>query len=215
MVDKQPSAEKPPELSSIPPQVKRRGCIGWWSSLDVAIKAAYIAGMFALLVAFIGLAGMLCQPIIDAWVNRPTATPTPTATLTPTPSKTPTYTPIPPTPTKTLTPTSTPTPYATVKAFSVKKDNVIDIVTPDGTTNMTVGESVIIRAEVSSNTDLIGLVFTWRTCRSAGDIIVWGSGVFEMPYEAPSTIGPDCIRVKIEKGGALLNDSVIFVNVQE
>jgi hypothetical protein len=143
-----------------------------------------------------------------------TPTTTPTYTPTSTPTTTPTYT---PTPTKTLTPTPTPTPtpVAIIKAFSITKDGkVIDLVRPDETTNMGVGWSVTIRVEVETNTVLKDLLFTWRTCGTGDRIVVWGDGVSEMLYEAPSEAGHDCIRVRIEKGGDLLNDRFFYVDVQ-
>jgi hypothetical protein len=92
---------------------------------------------------------------------------------------------------------------------------VIAQVEPDKTINMTIGERILVGAAVHTNTDRAGLLFTWYTCRTGNEIVVWGSGVHEMPYLAPSVTGPDCIRVKIVKAGALLNDSLIYVNVQE
>jgi WD40 repeat protein len=107
-------------------------------------------------------------------------------------------------------------PFATVRAFPIMSDGrVIAQVEPDKTINMTIGERILVGAAVHTNTDRAGLLFTWYTCRTGNEIVVWGSGVHEMPYLAPSVTGPDCIRVKIVKAGALLNDSLIYVNVQE
>ena len=91
--------------------------------------------------------------------------------------------------------------------FEPKKDTI----------DVRVGENILVRAEVSSNTNLMDFQFTWYTCRNMSEIVTLGAGVLEMPYEALSTTGPDCIRVKIEKekGGGLEDDSYVFVNVNE
>lgn len=109
-----------------------------------------------------------------------------------------------------LEPVPTPPSYATVQAFSIVKDGkVIDTVKPNEMITVTAGTAILIRTEVSTNISLTDLLFTWRTCRTGNNIPIWGDGVFEMQYEV---MGLDCIRVKIEKGGILLNDSFIFVN---
>jgi hypothetical protein len=135
--------------------------------------------------------------------------------LTPTPTRIPTYTSVPPSPIKTLTPTSTPTPFAIVEAFTILKDGiVIDLVRPDETTNVGVGWSVTVRAEIFASANLVDLKFTWWTCQTGDQIVVWGNGILEMPYAAPTVTGHDCIRVKIEKGGEVLNNRVFYVNIQ-
>jgi hypothetical protein len=135
--------------------------------------------------------------------------------LTPTPTRIPTYTSVPPSPIKTLTPTSTPTPFAIVEAFTILKDGiVIDLVRPDETTNVGVGWSVTVRAEIFASANLVDLKFTWWTCQTGDQIIVWGNGVFEMPYAAPIVTGHDCIRVKVEKGDEVLNNRVFYVDIQ-
>jgi hypothetical protein len=205
------SAEPPGPTTPQPPLVqlsgKELGCSGpwgkvvvWWNSHSTKIKAAYIGGMFVLLAAFIEL----MQPIISAWVTQPSVTVVPAATLTPTLTGTPTPT---PSPTPVLTPT------AVVKAFTVMRGVAHDIVIPKETISVTAGESIRIRADVLTNVDRNELLFTWHTCRRGDETVVWGYGVFEMTYEAPSATASDCIRVRIEKGGALLDDSYIWATV--
>jgi hypothetical protein len=157
-------------------------------------------------IALVGI-GVFCLLGGIAWasITPSSVTPSPTPTMAPTLTSTPI-----------LTPTPMPAPYAAVEAFSIIKDGkAIDIVRPDETINVTVGESILIRAEASTNTDFTDLMFTWHTCRTGDRMVVLGKSVFEMPYEASDVTGPDCITVKIEKGGALLNDSLIWVNVHE
>jgi hypothetical protein len=78
----------------------------WWHAIP-------IGGRVLIVVALIGLIGVLFSPIIGEWAEEffkptPTNTPTPTSTSTPTPTPpTPTST---PTRTHTLTPSLTPTP---------------------------------------------------------------------------------------------------------
>jgi hypothetical protein len=145
--------------------------------------------------------------ILRPWLSSP-ATQPPTAATTPTLMPT-------DTPTKTPSPTPVPTPTAVVKAFTVVRGAEHSIVIPKETISVTAGESIRIRAEVLTNVDRNELLFTWRTCRRGAEIVVWGNGVFEMTYEAPSARAPDCIRVRIQKGGALLDDSYIWVTVTE
>lgn len=145
--------------------------------------------------------------ILGPWLSSPaTQPPAATITFTPTPTET---------PTKTPSPTPVPTPNAVVKAFTVMRGVDHNVVIPKETISVTAGESIRIKAEVLTNVNRDQLLFTWHTCRRGDEIVVWGNGVSEMTYEAPSAMASDCIRVRIEKGGALLDNSYIWVTVTE
>jgi hypothetical protein len=207
--------QKPSDPQPVPPNSEQREIGFWWNSLSDGVKAAYIAGVFGLCAACIGFAGALGAPIVAAWLSRPTATFTPPSTIAPPLTRPPTYTSVPPTPTKAIAPTPTSTPYAAVEVFTILKDGiVIDLVRPDETTNVGVGWSVTVRAEIFASANLVDLKFTWWTCQTGDQIVVWGNGILEMPYAAPTVTGHDCIRVKIEKGGEVLNNRVFYVNIQ-
>lgn len=98
---KQPN-EQPSNTNSKSLKHKRPA---WFHRLPPGVQTAVIAGGSSIIVAIIGLVGILIQNSIDK-PSTPTATLTPTNTLIPSSTSTPTVTP-------TNTPTLTPTPSAT------------------------------------------------------------------------------------------------------
>lgn len=115
----------------------------------------------------------------------------------------------------------TPTPFAaqaSVEAFLITKGEGPTVtIKPGTTTTATVEEIVGIKVEVStaSQEQEEALSFTWYSCRTGASPVLQRVGNPEMLYIAPSEPGSDCICVVIEKGGALLDRSEIFVDVQK
>jgi hypothetical protein len=180
----------------------------------------------SIIVAIITLIGTIIAAIVaPIIIERIRATPAPTSTPLPhtsislpstplpfTSTSPPTNTPI--IPTLTLAPpTSTFLPHASVTSFTVMNNDKVIEVKPGGKAEVTVGSSLVIRANVSRNIPLEDLYFTWVICSKPGTAIE-GQSVTEIPYEA-TVRSPDCIRVTIKKGDILLtNNSTVNIIVK-
>ena len=108
-------------------------------------------------------------------------------------------------------------PQISVEAFLITKgENQIITAKPGTTITATVGEIVPIEVEFSTTgqEQEEGLLFTWYTCREGNKPVDQSISNSEMLYVAPGEPGPDCICVVIEKGGVLLDQSEIFVDLQ-
>jgi hypothetical protein len=167
-----------------------------------------------IIVALIGLVGTIITALVaPIMVERIQRTPDPTRpplAFTSTHMLS-TNTPVIPTLTLVL---PSPTPFVTVQDINVLENGIIiATVKADETTHITVGSSVTIRANFSTNIGREELSFIWSFCSQPGNTI-GGKGVSEIRYEASSVKNADCIRLIVYTGGIRLSDQTIFLNMK-
>lgn len=112
----------------------------------------------------------------------------------------------------TPTPTATPIPFAQIQSLDViHAGGSTETVDPDKNFVLPAGSNVNVRVHVISNIPVEDLVFLWDFCDSVND--VRGQGASEIPYRLRAN-GQDCITVKIEGGGAILDTAYFFVTIE-
>jgi hypothetical protein len=122
--------------------------------------------------------------------NTPTVTPTNTPTITPTetPTNTPTETPT-NTPTNTVTPTITPTNTPTETPTNTPTNTVTPTITPTNTPTITPTETPTntpTETPTPTATPLTGSIFIMRLFESGSDVIMSGTGEFNLNDLTPS-----------------------------
>jgi hypothetical protein len=76
---------------------------------------------------------------------------------------------------------------------------------PGETANVAAGASMVIRVDVSTETPLTDLIFTWSICSQPGRFSE-GTSLIEIPYQAPNSPIIDCVRVMIRKGETIITN---------
>ena len=135
------------------------------------------------------IGAILASPILVPWFESVTA-PRPTAVLL----------------------TATPIPYARIQSLDVIQDgSLLGTVNPGQAINVTAGSNVIVKVNTISNPDQADLVFVWEFCEPGND--VKGQGAVEIPYRVGAK-GQDCLVIKIEKGGEVLDIARFLVSIK-